>query len=65
MMLGVAIATAVFSARYPLYTNLGEAGATTAAARDAFTLAAAIVLIGVFTSLVRGEPEDQRGKLVA
>lgn len=65
MMLGVAIATAVFSARYPLYTNLGETGATTAAARDAFTLAAAIVLIGVFTSLVRGEPDDQREKLVA
>jgi len=65
MMLGVAIATAVFSARYPLYEKLGEASATTAAARDAFTLAAAIVLVGVFTSLVRGKPGDQSGELVA
>ena len=65
MMLGVAIATAVFSARYPLYGKLGEASATTAAARDAFTLAAAIVLVGVFTSLVRGKPGDQSGELVA
>lgn len=57
MMLGVAIATAVFSARYPLYTGLGEATATSAAARDAFFLAAAIALLGVFTSLVRGKPD--------
>lgn len=55
MMLGVAIATAVFSARYPLYTGLGAATATAAAARDAFFLAAAVALVGVFTSLVRGK----------
>ncbi len=65
MMLGVSIATAVFSARYPLYSKLGEASATTAAAGDAFLLSAAIVLVGVFTSLVRGKPGDQRGELAA
>ncbi|MBI2357518.1 MAG: MFS transporter [Deltaproteobacteria bacterium] len=58
MMLGVAVATAVFSARHPLYTGLGEATATAAAARDAFFLAAAIALVGVFTSLVRGKSSD-------
>ena len=61
IMLGVAISTAVFRARYPLYSKLGEAGATTAAAQDAFLLAAAIVLAGVLTSLVRGKPGEQRG----
>lgn len=55
MMLGVAIGTNVFSARYPLYRELGVATATAAAAGDAFFLAAIIALVGVFTSLVRGE----------
>lgn len=65
IMLGVAISTAVFQARYPLYSILGKAGATTAAAQDAFLLAAAIVLVGVLTSLVRGKGGDQNEELVA
>jgi MFS family permease len=54
MMLGVAVCTAVFTNRYPLYAMLGEANATIAAVQDAFALTAAIVLVGVFTSTVRG-----------
>jgi EmrB/QacA subfamily drug resistance transporter len=58
MMLGVAVATAVFSSRYQLHTGLGEATATAAAARDAFSLAAAISVLGVFTSLVGGKSNE-------
>jgi hypothetical protein len=59
MMLGVAATTAIFKARYPLYAALGEARATMAAAEDAFWVVAAIVLLGVLTSLVRGREEAQ------
>lgn len=65
MMLGVSLSTAVFKTRYPFYIVLGEAGATTAAAQDAFLVAAAIVLVGVLTSLVGGEARDRRGELEA
>jgi EmrB/QacA subfamily drug resistance transporter len=54
MMLGVAVCTAVFTNRYPLYAALGEANATIAAVQDAFALTAAIVLVGIFSSAVRG-----------
>jgi EmrB/QacA subfamily drug resistance transporter len=60
MMLGVAATTAIFKARHPLYATLGEAQATTAAAEDAFLVVAAIVLLGVLTSLVRGREEAQK-----
>ncbi len=65
MMLGVAMTTAVYRARYPLYSMRGVASATTAAAQDAFFLTATIVLFGVFTSLVRGKQADQIEKLAA
>jgi EmrB/QacA subfamily drug resistance transporter len=54
MMLGVTLCTAVFTARFPQYRLLSTAHATTAAAADAFLLTAAIILIGVLTSSVRG-----------
>ena len=59
MMLGVAATTAIFKARHPLYEALGGARATTAAAGDAFLVVAAIVLLGVLTSLVRGRKGAQ------
>jgi EmrB/QacA subfamily drug resistance transporter len=59
MMLGVALCTAVFTARFPLYRLLSAANATTAAAADAFLLTAAIVLVGVLTSSVRGTTENE------
>jgi EmrB/QacA subfamily drug resistance transporter len=58
MMLGVALCTAVFAARFPEYRLLTAASATTAAAEDAFLLAAAIILVGVVTSSVRGTTEN-------
>jgi EmrB/QacA subfamily drug resistance transporter len=54
MMLGVTLCTAVFAARFPEYRLLTTASATTAAAGDAFLLTAAIILLGVLTSSVRG-----------
>ncbi len=57
MMLGVSVSTATFAARFPGYQLLGAANATTAAAADAFFLTAAIILLGVLTSLVRGTTE--------
>jgi EmrB/QacA subfamily drug resistance transporter len=60
MMLGVAATTAIFKARHPLYTALGEAHATTAAAGDAFLVIAAIIVLGVLLSLVRGKKEAQK-----
>ena len=65
MMLGVAISTAVFKARYPFYEIRGEASATLAAFQDAFLLVAAIVLVGALTSLVRGKHGDQTEEFVA
>lgn len=56
MMVGVAVCASLFRARYPLYGALGEASATTAAVQDAFLVTGAIILIGILTSLVRGEP---------
>ena len=61
MMLGVTISTAMFTARFPTYRLLGAASATTAAAGDAFLLTAAIILLGVLTSLVRGTAENEGG----
>jgi EmrB/QacA subfamily drug resistance transporter len=60
MMLGVTLCTAVFTARFPKYHLLSAASATTAAAADAFLLTAAIILVGVLTSSVRGTTEDER-----
>lgn len=60
MMLGVAACTAVYRARYPYYSALGEAGATMAAVQDAFLLVAGIVLAGALTSLVRGAAENDK-----
>ncbi|MGE5306931.1 MAG: MFS transporter [Alphaproteobacteria bacterium] len=60
MMLGVALCTAVFAARFPAYRLLTAASATTAAAEDAFLLTAAIILVGVLTSSVRGTTENER-----
>ena len=60
MMLGVAATTAIFKARYPLYSALGEAQATAAAAADAFLVVAVIILLGALTSLVRGTEEAQK-----
>ena len=57
MMLGVTLCTAVFTARFTQYRLLKAANATTAAAADAFLLTAAIILIGVLTSCVRGTTE--------
>ena len=57
MMIGVTLCTAVFTARFPKYRLLSTAGATTAAAADAFLLTAAIILVGVLTSAVRGTTE--------
>jgi MFS family permease len=51
---GVAATTAIFKARYPLYSALGEARATMAAVEDAFLVVASIILLGALTSLVRG-----------
>jgi MFS family permease len=65
MMLGVSLSTAVFKTRYPIYIVLGKASATTAAAQDAFLVAAAIVLVGVLTSMVGGEARDRRGESAA
>jgi MFS family permease len=59
MMFGVAASTAVYRARYPIYRGLGVSGATTAAVQDAFFLVAAIVMVGVLTSLVRGSAGDK------
>ena len=59
MMLGVALCTAVFAARFPEYRLLTAASATTAAAEDAFLLTAAIILVGVLTSSVRGTTENE------
>lgn len=59
MMLGVAVSTAVFTARFPAYRLLSASGATTAAAGDAFLLTAAIILVGVLTSSVRGTTENE------
>ena len=61
MMLGVTVSTAMFTARFPTYRLLGAANATTAAAGDAFLLTAAIILLGVLTSLVRGTAENEGG----
>jgi MFS family permease len=58
MMLGVTLCTAVFTARFPKYRLLTASSATTAAAGDAFLLTAAIILIGVLTSSVRGTTEN-------
>jgi EmrB/QacA subfamily drug resistance transporter len=60
MMLGVALSTAVFTARFPYYRLLSASNATIAAAADAFLLTAAIILVGVLTSLVRGTAENER-----
>jgi MFS family permease len=65
IMLGVAISTAVFRARYPVYMAAGEAGATIDASQDAFLLVATIVLVGILTSWVRGKPENRREELPA
>jgi len=59
MMLGVAATTAIFKARYPLYSALGEARATTAAVEDALLVVSGIILLGALTSLVRGKEEAQ------
>jgi EmrB/QacA subfamily drug resistance transporter len=59
MMLGVTLCTAVFTARFPEYRLLSASGATTAAAGDAFLLTAAIILVGVLTSCVRGTTENE------
>jgi len=61
MMLGVAATTAIFKARYPLYSALGEARATMAAVEDAFLVVSGIILLGALTSLVRGT-EEARGE---
>jgi EmrB/QacA subfamily drug resistance transporter len=59
MMLGVAATTAIFKARYPLYSALGEARATMAAVEDALLVVSGIILLGALTSLVRGREEAQ------
>jgi len=59
MMLGVAATTAIFKARYPLYSALGEARATMAAVEDALFVVSGIILLGALTSLVRGKEEAQ------
>ena len=59
MMFGVAACTAVYRARFPVYGGLGESGATIAAVQDAFSLVAAIVAVGVLTSLVRGAVDSE------
>ncbi|MDZ4346477.1 MAG: MFS transporter [Candidatus Binatia bacterium] len=59
MMLGVAATTAIFKARYPLYSALGEARATMSAVEDALLVVSGIILLGALTSLVRGKEEAQ------
>ena len=59
MMLGVAATTAIFKARYPLYSALGEARATMAAVEDALLVVSGVILVGALTSLVRGTEEAQ------
>jgi len=59
MMLGVAVTTAIFKARYPLYSALGEGRATMAAVEDALLVVSGIILVGALTSLVRGKEEAQ------
>ena len=59
MMLGVAATTAIFKARHPLYSALGEARATMAAVEDALLVVSGIILLGALTSLVRGREEAQ------
>jgi len=59
MMFGVATCTAVYRARFPVYSAFGESGATIAAVQDAFFLVAAIVVVGVLTSLVRGAEDSE------
>jgi MFS family permease len=58
MMVGVTLCTTVFTARFPQYRLLSAAHATTAAAADAFLLTAAIIVVGVLTSCVRGTTEQ-------
>jgi MFS family permease len=60
MMLGVAATTAIFKARYPLYSALGEARATMAAVEDALLVVSGVILLGALTSLVRGRVEAQK-----
>ena len=62
MMLGVILCTTVFTAQFPKYRLLTAASATTAAAGDAFLLTAAIIFLGVLTSLVRGAAENEKAQ---
>jgi len=59
MMLGVAATTAIFRARYPFYSALGDARATMAAVEDALLVVSGIIVLGALTSLVRGREEAQ------
>jgi len=59
MMFGVATCTAVYRARHPVYSPLGESGATIAAVQDGFFLVAAIVAVGGLTSFVRGATDSE------
>jgi len=59
MMLGVAATTAIFKARYPLYSAFGDSRATMAAVEDALLVVSGVILLGALTSLVRGREEAQ------
>ncbi len=59
MMLGVAATTAIFRARYPLYSAFGDSRATMAAVEDALLVVSGVILLGALTSLVRGREEAQ------
>jgi len=52
MMLGVAATTAIFKARYPFYSALGEARATMAAVEDALLVVSGIILLGAVVCLL-------------
>ncbi len=60
MMLGVAATTAIFKAKYPSYSALGEARATMAAVEDALLVVSGIIVLGALTSLVRGKEESEK-----
>lgn len=68
MVLGIAISGAVFTTRYGQYlagVNVGQVSVPEAymlAVRDAFRVGALLALLGVITSLVRGE-EPKRGQV--